>query len=62
MNKGDFSDIKIIKPNEKFLLTFTEKIKSSIEQIYINSGQNQELTKLRDWILPMLMNGQVKVK
>ena len=37
MNKGDFSDIKIIKPNEKFLLTFTEKIKSSIEQIYINS-------------------------
>ena len=24
--------------------------------------QNQELTKLRDWLLPMLMNGQVKVE
>lgn len=24
--------------------------------------ENQELTKLRDWLLPMLMNGQVRVK
>ena len=62
MNKGDFADIKLIKPNEQILLTFGKKIKSSIEQIYINSKQNQELSKLRDWLLPMLMNGQVKVK
>ena len=62
MNKGDFADIKLIKPNEQVLLSFSKKIKSSIEQIYINSEQNQELAKLRDWLLPMLMNGQVKVK
>ncbi len=62
MNKGDFSDIKLIKPNEQVLLSFSKKIKSSIEQVYINSEQNQELTNLRDWLLPMLMNGQVKVK
>ena len=24
--------------------------------------QNQELTELRDWLLPMLMNGQVTVE
>ena len=62
MNKGDFADIKLIKPNEQVLLSFSKKIKSSIEQIYINSEQNQELAKLRDWLLPMLMNGQVSVK
>lgn len=62
MNKGDFADIKLIKPNEQVLLSFSKKIKSSIEQIYINSEQNQELAKLRDWLLPMLMNGQVRVK
>jgi len=62
MNKGDFADIKIIKPNEQTLLSFSKKIKSSIEQIYINSEQNQELSSLRDWLLPMLMNGQVRVK
>ena len=26
-----------------------------------NHQQNQELTTLRDWLLPMLMNGQVRV-
>ena len=24
--------------------------------------ENKQLTQLRDWILPMLMNGQVKVE
>ncbi|MBK9480892.1 MAG: hypothetical protein IPO02_02670 [Bacteroidetes bacterium] len=24
-------------------------------------AENQKLTELRDWLLPMLMNGQVKV-
>lgn len=24
--------------------------------------ENQELTKLRDWFLPMLMNGQARVE
>lgn len=62
MNKGDFANIILIKPNEQILLFFGKKIKSSIEQIYINSEQNQELAKLRDWLLPMLMNGQVRVK
>jgi type I restriction enzyme S subunit len=30
-------------------------------QIINNHQQNQELTTLRDWLLPMLMNGQVRV-
>ena len=31
------------------------------EKIAQNQRQNQELTQLRDWLLPMLMNGQVTV-
>jgi type I restriction enzyme S subunit len=27
----------------------------------LNLAENQKLTELRDWLLPMLMNGQVKV-
>ena len=30
-------------------------------RISINIKQNQELASLRDWLLPMLMNGQVTV-
>jgi type I restriction enzyme S subunit len=31
------------------------------EKIGTNLLENQKLTELRDWLLPMLMNGQVKV-
>ena len=29
--------------------------------IFNNHKQNQQLTELRDWLLPMLMNGQITV-
>jgi len=31
------------------------------KKIANNQKQNQELVALRDWLLPMLMNGQVSV-
>jgi type I restriction enzyme S subunit len=43
-----------------------EKSKVAFDNIYkqvlTNAIQNQQLTELRDWLLPMLMNGQVTVK
>ncbi|WP_291142711.1 hypothetical protein [Dokdonella sp.] len=30
-------------------------------RIWANQKQNRELTRLRDWLLPLLMNGQVRV-
>ena len=39
----------------KIILNFSKKTNNNIQQ-------NQELTQLRDWLLPMLMNGQVKVE
>ena len=41
---------------------FGEIIDSIRTQVLQNNEQNQELTQLRDWLLPMLMNGQVKVE
>ncbi|WP_313467645.1 restriction endonuclease subunit S [Streptococcus parasuis] len=41
---------------------FVKIYRPLIDQISKNKKQNQELTKLRDWLLPMLMNGQVKVE
>jgi type I restriction enzyme S subunit len=61
MNKGDFASIRIIKPSEEILLNYMDKVKSSFELILNNSLENKHLSSLRDWLLPMLMNGQVKV-
>ncbi len=40
---------------------FHQSTSASFDLIENNNQQNQELTQLRDWLLPMLMNGQVTV-
>ena len=62
MNKGDFSSIRVIKPAGRVLENFSETLKPSIEKILINTKESDKLVELRDWLLPMLMNGQVRVK
>lgn len=62
MNKEDFSSIKTIKPNDEILLKFASIIQPSIDKILTNTKENQKLAELRDWLLPMLMNGQVTIK
>ena len=41
--------------------TFIRKIEPIYKQIIANHQQNKELTTLRDFLLPLLMNGQVTV-
>lgn len=41
---------------------YSKIVKPIYEAVHENNNQNQELTQLRDWLLPMLMNGQVKVE
>lgn len=62
MNKEDFSEIKIIFPNKEIKNNFHKIIEPYFSQIECLQGQNQQLTQLRDWLLPMLMNGQVRVQ
>jgi type I restriction enzyme S subunit len=61
MNKGDFSSIKVIIPQKDILDNFHVHIDDSINKILSNTIQNQKLIELRDWLLPLLMNGQLKV-
>jgi type I restriction enzyme, S subunit len=53
---------QVLKPDEKQLKLFEENIFSNYEKIANNSIQNESLRSLRDFLLPMLMNGQVTVK
>lgn len=40
---------------------FCEFLDQTFKTVWSNEKQNRELTQLRDWLLPLLMNGQVKV-
>ncbi len=51
----------IIIPNKNISKRFDDTVKSFYIQIKNNIFETQKLTQLRDWLLPMLMNGQVKV-
>ena len=54
-------DTKCVIPSKLISQRFHEKVKLFHEKVRDNIFQNQELEKLRDWLLPMLMNGQVTV-
>jgi len=47
--------------NYNFANLFGNKLESTIKRLSMNKVQNQHLSSLRDWLLPMLMNGQVRV-
>lgn len=62
MNKEDFSRIKLIYPSIEILEKYDKKTKDIFEKILIESKENQELISLRDFLLPLLINGQVSFK
>ena len=47
--------IELQEEYSQIILNFSKKTNKNIQE-------NQELTQLRDWLLPMLMNGEVKVE
>lgn len=48
-------------PNETIMRSFVAVYKPIMEKLKSLYKENQELKKLRDWLLPMLMNGQATV-
>jgi type I restriction enzyme S subunit len=62
ITKDDLYSLKLIYPPNELLMKFDKSVNSFDREIKNRSRQNQELSQLRDWLLPMLMNGQVKVE
>lgn len=61
INKGVLDESLLALPDESTLEAFTTLAAPLFLQIKNYLQQNRELTQLRDWLLPMLMNGQVTV-
>jgi len=61
MTSSILYSLKIIKPSNCSLKHFEDVLKPIFLKIANNEKQNHHLTQLRDFLLPMLMNGQVSV-
>ena len=57
---GDIKDINLILPPDPSVCS-TELLNNLFDESDTLIKENEELAKLRDWLLPMLMNGQVSV-
>lgn len=61
LQKPLLKDRPIYIPDFEELKTFNEQVTPMFNIISENTRENQELITLRDWLLPMLMNGQATI-
>jgi len=61
LSREELGNVLIILPNDTLQMSFESFLIPIIQRIANNEKENQTLSSLRDWLLPMLMNGQVKV-
>lgn len=58
---NDIEWTQLISPNSEVISAFCKVVEPLFERIEIAQRESHELTQLRDWLLPLLMNGQVRV-
>ena len=59
ITKGDVENIPVYIPDNSNILNEMNRLIITIEH---NQEQNDSLVVMRDWLLPMLMNGQATIK
>lgn len=61
LNTTNFSRIKIIIPDKLILKNYFTISKPIFDHILHNSIQNENLSQIRDYLLPKLMSGQIRI-
>jgi len=62
LNVKGIKKLLVVKPPDEIESKFEKSVYSIRRKRELNSSENQQLTQLRDWLLPMLMNGQISIK
>ena len=61
VSQDTLKEIMLCIPQSKVLDSFNSKANSIIQAMQVTIEENNTLTALRDWLLPMLMNGQATI-
>ncbi len=62
ITKDDLFSLKVLKPDKNILEEYQKIIYPTFKMQNKLELESQTLKELRDWLLPMLMNGQVTIK
>jgi type I restriction enzyme S subunit len=62
ISNEQINKISLVNPEKTIVNNYNLRFAPFYKTILNNQRQNQQLSELRDWLLPMLMNGQVTLK
>ncbi len=62
LNEGNISNLNIVIPPKWLLEMFNNKVEPIRNKILQIKDENEKLISLRNWLLPMLMNGQATLE
>ena len=62
ITKDDLHSLELVYPESATLKKYDAIVSKYNQMIFQRSLENEQLVSLRDWLLPMLMNGQVTIK
>ena len=61
LNATLVNGIKVVIPSKEIIDSFNQHVETLFKKIANNQKENLVLSSLRDWLLPILMNGQAKI-
>ena len=61
LTRENLNSIKLCKPTRELIIRFSEQVSNIVEMYLQNESNIEELTKQRNELLPLLMNGQASV-
>ena len=62
LNRDAALRIAVVVPPISLVQDFERRIDAVFKKMYVSDQESYQLNQLRDWLLPMLMNGQVTIK
>ena len=62
LSPSQLGDFPAIIPSNKYLKEFNDVAQPALRKITLNNKENLYLKKQRDYLLPLLLNGQVKIR
>lgn len=62
IGNDDLKFINLLIPEKEIVINYKKKVEDIYKKMDLIRRENFKLVELRDWLLPMLMNGQIAVK
>lgn len=61
LNQDDLKSLDILVPPKALYQSFSKEVRDLHKRIFNNALQNKHLAELRDYVLPLFMNGQLSI-